>query len=148
MKKKLLILLFIVALAAFGFGYFKYTQYYYGSKCYQEFSIETEKASYTFNYAQTLTIPVSLGNTSRTSVDTSNGFYLSYHLLDENGKELVYDGIRTIIDVAPFSKQDVEMSFEVPEPGTYTLVIDVLDEGELWFENGGGTVKEVTVTVK
>lgn len=148
MKKKLLILLFIVALAAFGFGYFKYTQYYYGEKCYQEFVIETQKDSYTFDYAPALSIPVSLKNNSRTSVDTSNGFYLSYHLLDANGKELVYDGIRTIIDVGPFSEQDVEMSFEVPEPGTYTLILDVLDEGELWFEKGGGTVKEISITVK
>lgn len=148
MKKKLLILLFILAFVAFGIGYYKYTQYYYGTQCYQEFTIDTQMDSYTFPYRQTLSIPVSLGNNSRNSVDTSNGYYLSYHLLDKDGKELVHDGIRTILDVAPFSGQDVEMSFEVPEPGTYTLVIDVLKEGSLWFEDGGGTVKKVTVVVE
>lgn len=148
MKKKLPILLFIIAFLAFGFFYYKYTQYYYGDKCYQEFVIETEKDSYTLDYAPSFSIPVSLENNSRTSVDTSNNYYLSYHLLDENGNELVHDGILTVVDVGPFSSQDVEMAFQIPEPGTYTLVLDMLQEGVLWFENNGGTVKNITITVK
>lgn len=148
MKKKLLILLFIAALLVFGVFYYKYTQYYYGDKCYQEFVIETEQDAYTIDYTAASTIPVHLENPSRNSVDTSNGYYLSYHILDENGNEIVHDGVQTIIDVGPFSTQDVEMTFEVPAPGTYTMVVDVLKEGVLWFESGGGTVKNITITVK
>lgn len=147
MKKKLLILLFLIVFLAFGIFYYKYTRYYYGDKCYQEFVIETEKDAYTFDYAPAFTIPVHLENHSRLSIDSGNGFYLSYHILDENGNELVHDGVQTVLDVNPFSEQDLEMTFAVPEPGTYTMVVDALKVGELWFEAGGGTPKEITLTI-
>ncbi len=148
MKKKLLIILFVVAFIAFGIGYYKYTQYYYGAKCYQEFSIKTEEDTYTVNYAPAMAIPVSLDNPSRNAIDSSNSYYLSYHLLDADGKEIETDGCRTPIDVNPFSTQDLEMSFEVPEAGTYILVLDIVKEGEFWFENMEGQPTEITVTVK
>jgi len=71
---------------------------------------------------------------------------LSYHWLDENGKELVKDGLRTGIPlpVPPGGRVSVHQKVVAPDvPGRYILELDPVFETVAWFseKNGGKTFR-------
>jgi hypothetical protein len=71
---------------------------------------------------------------------------LSYHWLDEGGKTLVKDGLRTPIPlpVRPGGRVNVRQKVAAPEtPGRYLLELDPVFETVAWFseKNGGKTFR-------
>ncbi|HKI04645.1 MAG TPA: hypothetical protein VKK31_21880 [Thermoanaerobaculia bacterium] len=71
---------------------------------------------------------------------------LSYHWLDESGKVVVRDGLRTQIPlpVPPGGRVSVEQKVVAPEvPGRYVLELDPVFETVAWFseKNGGKTLR-------
>jgi hypothetical protein len=76
---------------------------------------------------------------------------LSYHWLDRFGNVLVWEGLRVLPDepVAPGTRLRLELPIAAPmPPGGYRLVLDVVDEGRLWFGDLGGRTLEVDVNVE
>lgn len=137
----------VAALLVLAYGYYRYTNYYYGEQFYKDCTITVEEDSYTFSKGETLTIPVTVDNHSRVSLSQKNNYFLSYRLYDASGKEIA-DGERTEINVAPFQSDTIPMIFEVPEAGDYRLEIDVVREGYYWHKDLGGKTAEVSVTIK
>ena len=138
----------LAVLLVLGYGYYRYTNYYYGQQFYKGCIITTEADSYTFSDGDSLSIPVTIKNHSRVSLTKNNNYYLSYHLLDASGKELDNNGIRTPLNADPFRIETLSMDFEVPEDGSYQLVIDVVRDGYYWHGDLGGKTTTVSITVK
>jgi hypothetical protein len=75
---------------------------------------------------------------------------LSYHWLDRFGNVLVWEGLRVLPDepVEPGTRLRLELPVAAPmPPGGYRLVLDVVDEGRLWFGELGGRTLDVDVEV-
>jgi hypothetical protein len=63
--------------------------------------------------------------------------HLAYHWLDENGKCIVYDGIRTLIQYPLFQGESRKFFIEVLAPkisGNNILQITLVQESCFWFE--------------
>lgn len=64
--------------------------------------------------------------------------HISYHWLDENGKIVVFDGIRTPLTppLPPMGVRDVPVGIITPlDEGAYTLQITLVQEFQFWFED-------------
>lgn len=64
--------------------------------------------------------------------------HISYHWLDENGKIVVFDGIRTPLmpPLPPMGVRDVSVEILAPQDeGTYTLQVTLVQEFQFWFED-------------
>ncbi len=62
-------------------------------------------------------------------------FYISYHIYDSEGNLVEWDGIRTLIEMD--FKYNFEQRLEIKAPvkkGKYVVEIDLIKEGEKWFE--------------
>lgn len=76
---------------------------------------------------------------------------LSYHWLDRFGNVLVWEGLRVLPDepVVPGTRVRLELPIAAPmPPGGYRLVLDIVDEGRLWFGELGGRTLELDVEVE
>jgi|GEM_PF-4090445 len=74
----------------------------------------------------------------------SNNFFLSYHILNEDGGVLNWDGERTPIETDIKNNFEQRVSITAPaQKGDYTIVIDILKEGEAWFEKSVSYAMEV-----
>ncbi|WP_307722587.1 TadE/TadG family type IV pilus assembly protein [Moorella sp. E308F] len=78
-------------------------------------------------------------------------FGLSYHWYDKNtGRVVVWDGSRDYVDyaVAPGQSYTFNLPVKAPsKPGTYTLEIDMVQEGVTWFKDKGCPVLRADVEV-
>lgn len=87
----------------------------------------------------TTTIPVVIENNSSEILNQDN-LFVSYHIYKE-GTILLWDGVRTDIqcDILPGEKVTVELIVhnEGLLSGEYTLVVDLIEEGEYWFIDSG-----------
>jgi len=60
--------------------------------------------------------------------------FLSYHWYSEDGEKIVWDGLRSPLEVDVIDRFQQEFRLAVPEEkGVYYLVPDLLVEGEMWF---------------
>jgi hypothetical protein len=85
------------------------------------------------------------------SADPNAPVYLSYHWLDRTGAIVVEDGLRTPLPHAVPPGDTCTMSCRVEMPakaGSYTLAIDLVDEGVTWFSRAGARVMKVDVEVR
>ncbi len=76
---------------------------------------------------------------------------LSYHLLDAQGNQVTYDGVRTPLqaDVAPGASQEVRARVVAPaRPGEYRVQWDLLQEGPAWLSWHGAQVAESRLLVE
>ncbi len=77
-----------------------------------------------------------------------DGVNASYHWLDERGNPIVWDGLRTPVELLPGGKAELELRLRGPiPPGTYRLAFDLVDEGRLWFAEVGNHAPELEVEV-
>lgn len=80
-----------------------------------------------------------------------NPINLSYHWLDASGAVVVYEGLRTPIPsfgITPQLLTHLEVEVASPEqPGEYTLVLTLVQEGITWFEEKGFQAAHIAVTV-
>jgi hypothetical protein len=104
------------------------------------------------NAGQTTTFPIRFRNDgSLTWIPTGeNPFNLTYKWLDENRNVVVADGLRTPLgrEVAPLEEIALDAALQFPpEPGQYTLMLDMVHEFVTWFHWKGSPVYEVAVDV-
>jgi hypothetical protein len=101
------------------------------------------EAPETVTAGETFTVHTRLHNQSDETWPSSppTRVNLAYHWLDEDGNEVVRNGLRTFLEgnVEPGSRVAVEQTVEAPqEPGSYILVIDLVYEGVSWFASKNG----------
>ncbi len=76
--------------------------------------------------------------------DTSVAINFSYHIYNEDSTEAIWDGERTPLEVDVKFNYQQRVAIELPEkPGNYKVIIDLVKEGEQWFEKGVGFDVEV-----
>ncbi len=76
------------------------------------------------------------------------GVSASYHWLDERGNPILWDGMRTPVELAPGGRTELELRLRGPiPPGTYRLAFDLVDELRLWFSEVGNHAPELEVEV-
>lgn len=72
----------------------------------------------------------------------------SYHWLDERGNPIVWDGLRTPVELPPGGRAALELRLRAPiPPGAYRLAFDLVDEERLWFAEVGNHAPELEVEV-
>ena len=72
----------------------------------------------------------------------------SYHWLDERGNPILWDGLRTPVELPPGGRTGLELRLRGPiPPGAYRLAFDLVDEGRLWFAEVGNHAPELQVEV-
>jgi hypothetical protein len=95
---------------------------------------------------ETFAVTTRLFNRSRFpwTADGAARVNLAYHWLDESGKQLVEDGLRTPMPwpVPPGGRVSLQQKVQAPPaPGRYILELDPVFETVSWFskKNGGKT---------
>jgi hypothetical protein len=86
-----------------------------------------------------------------TSADPSAPIRLSYHWLDADGAIAIEDGLRTPLPhaVAPAGQCVMTCRIEAPpQPGRYTLAVDLVEEGVTWFSRAGAPVLKIPFTIR
>ena len=79
------------------------------------------------------------------------GVNMSYHWLDEAGRVVVWDGLRTALPTAVEKGQSVTVTFTVAapsQPGRYQLELDLVREGVTWFSQAASPGPQVKVGVE
>jgi hypothetical protein len=77
-----------------------------------------------------------------------DGVSASYHWLDERGNPILWDGLRTPVELPPGGRVELELRLRGPiPPGTYRLAFDLVDEGRLWFAEVGNHAPELEAEV-
>jgi hypothetical protein len=73
---------------------------------------------------------------------------VAYHWLDERGNPIVWDGIRTPLELEPGRRARIEAPLRGPiPPGRYRLALDLVSEGRFWFAELGNRTPERDVDV-
>src|SRR5207253_433525 len=97
-------------------------------------------ASAYFGEVKTLQMNVTNTGNQPWTASGSNPVDLSYHLFDENGNPVIWDGPRIPLggDIAVGASKQFTITYTAPSTaGTYTLVIDLVREGIAWFASLG-----------
>ena len=113
------------------------------------YAIPAGSASY---IGERRTIAVTVTNTGNLPIVTTGKepVSLSYHLTDATDATLVWDGPRTALggDLAPGASRSVQLTFTTPpQPGAYTLALDLVREGVAWYSGLGSPPGKVALTV-
>ncbi|NLH47593.1 MAG: radical SAM protein [Myxococcales bacterium] len=102
-------------------------------------------------------LPVTVRNDSRIpwpawDIAGEHAVGLGYHLLDTRGRMLAFDNnprVYLATDLHPGEETTLPLKVTAPaEPGRYRLVLAMVQEGVAWFEQRGGDVGRVSLTVK
>ena len=108
--------------------------------------IQVKDARRKLKINEQVVLPISIYNNGVASIPSQSkpdgGFKVNatYHWLKANGELAVWDGIRTDLpaDIKRGKSIDVALVIKAPqEPGKYLLVIDLVQEGALWFADTG-----------
>jgi hypothetical protein len=98
------------------------------------------------------TVRATIVNTDRVAWPSA-GFApvrLAQHWVDARGRAIVWDGVRRELEheVKPGERLELALDVVAPEqPGRYTLVLDMVQEGVSWFARHGTIPGKVAVTV-
>jgi stage II sporulation protein D len=103
-------------------------------------------------FGETKTIQMTVTNTGNQPWNASgpNPVNLSYHLLDGNGRALIWDGPRIPLggDIAVGASKQLTVGYTAPSTaGAFTLVVDLVREGVSWFEGLGSQPFRQTFSV-
>ena len=104
------------------------------------------------SFVAPITAAVTLTNTSSFAwaAGGTAPVHLSYHWIDAAGATVVWDGQRTSFpaDVPVGGSVSVQAAIAMPKgAGTYSLHLDLVQEGVAWFSGKGVATANVTVTV-
>jgi hypothetical protein len=104
-----------------------------------------------------IVLPISIFNNGSKPIpsqgrpDGSLKVLATYHWLKVTGEVAVWDGIRTVLpeDIKNGSALDVMLALKAPsEPGKYLLVVDLVQEGALWFADTGSQTATMAYTIQ
>ncbi|MBK5274133.1 MAG: glycosyltransferase family 2 protein [Desulfuromonadales bacterium] len=114
--------------------------------------IRFNKVEFSGKAGNTLTVPVTVKNLSEATwpAFSSDAVRLSYHLRDENGKAVAWDGLRTTLPgnlrVGKSAKLDAVV--QLPENrGSYILEWDLVQESVAWFSSKGMEVHQCKIHI-
>ncbi|OIR10715.1 hypothetical protein GALL_74850 [mine drainage metagenome] len=102
-------------------------------------------------------LPISIFNNGVESIPSQSKsgrwlkVYATYHWLKASGETAVWDGIRTELpaDIKRGKSIDVALIVKAPsEPGKYSLVIDLVQEGVQWFADTGSQTTTLTYFIE
>lgn len=101
----------------------------------------------------TIHLPVMVRNLSEATwpAFSSAAVRLSYHLRDENGKTITWDGQRTVLpkNLRSGKRMTLNAVLQLPDDnGRYTLEWDLVQESVAWFSKRGLKTTPLTVIVK
>jgi len=77
--------------------------------------------------------------------------FASYHWLDADGTMATEDGRRSLLPrtLLPGESLTMTLTVDAPQrPGTYTLAVDLVEEGVTWFSRAGAPMLRIKVTVR
>jgi hypothetical protein len=86
-----------------------------------------------------------------TPAGSTNGYYLSYHWIAQDGSVVVKEGNRSAFPGRVEPSQTITIPFNVATPGTpgqYILELDVVQEGISWFSDAGTAGPRFAVNVE
>jgi hypothetical protein len=98
----------------------------------------------------TIIMPVTITNQGNVTWGANSEFAVSYHVLDADGRLLIWDGRRTSIggELRPGASRAVPVSYNIPTtPGTYLLNTEVVREGIAWLSDYGSPPVQTRLTV-
>lgn len=86
-----------------------------------------------------MVVPVTIVNTSGKKLaslpDGPNPVFLSYHVYDQKGNQLVADGVRTPLEVDILKSYVQGITIKLPkEKGDYTIEADLVTENKRWWQ--------------
>lgn len=115
--------------------------------------IEFEKKSYKTTIGERVEVPLRITNQGKATWIPIGKYpyYLSYHLLNENGQTIRFDNRRFPLPKRIYSGQKIDMIINLRSPleqGEYLLEFDLLREGLFWFKDHGSQTSEVKLLVK
>ena len=75
--------------------------------------------------------------------------FVSYHLLDKDGKMLKFDNVRTPFPLLVLEKTlNVSLKIEaISKPDTYIIMVDLVHEGVTWFAKKRTNAKRIQLVV-
>lgn len=77
------------------------------------------------------------------------GIGIAYHWLDERGNPIVWDGIRTPVELDRGTAAELRIPVRAPiPPGRYRLALDLVAERRFWFAELGNHAPEREVDVR
>jgi uncharacterized protein YcfL len=114
-------------------------------------SIDAEVKELQISQSDKQLLAVQVSNIGRTTwiPSQANNTALSYRIYDEK-KSLVHEGERIWLPYAikPGDRIKLDISVTAPDqPGKYTIVIDMIQEGVAWFEDRGSKPCEIQLDV-
>ncbi len=111
-------------------------------------SIDVSKVPSTMPARMATTVPLRVQNMSNFTWGAD--IDLSYHWYDASGNAVVWDGARTsLAGMAPNDLRSLNATVIGPDqPGTYTLKLDIVQEGVTWFSSQGMLLAPIAVTVQ
>jgi hypothetical protein len=98
----------------------------------------------------TVALPLLITNTGSLAWDPARGFAFAYHVTDASGT-VVWNGQRTGLaaSLAPDRAAIVNAAIVLPATkGTYTVQLDLVQEGVTWFSGQGVPTAAVTLAVQ
>lgn len=115
--------------------------------------IQPAKTKYTSLEGERVEIHFRIKNQGKAgwSSKGKNPCYLSFHLLDEEGKNIRYDNRRFPLPQKVKPAQTIDKTITVRSPlekGNYILEFDMLREGIVWFKDYGSKTSRITLLVK
>lgn len=95
--------------------------------------------SITTDAGQNIQVKAKVKNKMYYVMSSKDNYFISYHLYSESGSLIEFENPRiNIEDIEPGWADDVEIQIKAPsEKGKYKIVIDIVKEGEYWFEARG-----------
>lgn len=151
MRRKLITLVLLIVSAVALYVNYGVTKAYYDSNYYRVEIMSDENELVLTENAIATKINIVLKNKSRKIISSDNNIFLSYHLYDLDGREIVYDNARTQIKkVNPFAVSEViPLIVERPvERGVYMVKVDMVEEYVAWFAEKGNPTLDLKLTVQ
>jgi hypothetical protein len=115
--------------------------------------IKASFKSLTIRRGDLIKAPLTIKNTSEVYWKlgkSEQGTKLSYHVINNTGKIVLYDGARTLLpyDLAPGGEITLQANIEAPQkPGKYIFRFTMLEELVAWFDDKGAETFDMPVTV-
>jgi hypothetical protein len=118
--------------------------------------IQVKGAQRTLRVGEQTVLPISIANNGVASIpssgkpDGSLKVFATYHWLRPNGEIALWDGIRTSLpeDIRSGKALDVQLTLKAPAvPGPHILVIDLVQEGALWFAETGSQTARMNYSI-